>query len=285
MLFSDARKQFFLIKGSYCAAKTLSDYADALNRFEFFLDHYHQDIQNVEDITRNVMYEFLSFLRQQNIKNTSIHTYFRGINAFISLLIEEEIIEDFKYKIKLPRPDPALVMPLTVSEVQLCTQIISQTSEYWQRDLLIFRLMLDCGLRSQEVRQLLRCHINNDQIQIVNSKCNKNRVIPMPPVIKSLLDLYGYDRFSPEDPLFDIGDCVIKMFFQKLKKRSGIVRIHAHLLRHTFATSYMLHHNNLEYLRLYLGHESYNITCNYIHLASQCLLTHYDIYPISDVFM
>ena len=61
----------------------------------------------------------------------------------------------------------------------------------------------------------------------------------------------------------------VKMMFSRLKERSGIVRIYPHLLRHTYATNYILQGGNLEVLRVLLGHSSINITQIYIHLASQ----------------
>ncbi|MBO6207674.1 MAG: tyrosine-type recombinase/integrase [Lachnospiraceae bacterium] len=61
-------------------------------------------------------------------------------------------------------------------------------------------------------------------------------------------------------------------------------RVRAHLLRHTFATSYMIQVGNLEFLRMYLGHSTYNVTLNYIQSAYQCNLLKYDIYKIDNIF-
>lgn len=55
--------------------------------------------------------------------------------------------------------------------------------------------------------------------------------------------------------------------FQKLKKCTGIDRLHPHLLRHTFATNYLVDGGDLETLRLILGHSDLQVTSMYLHLA------------------
>ena len=62
------------------------------------------------------------------------------------------------------------------------------------------------------------------------------------------------------------------MLFQRLKISSGISRLYPHLLRHTFATNYIIQVGNLEVLRVLLGHSSISITQIYIHLATQMQL-------------
>ena len=69
-----------------------------------------------------------------------------------------------------------------------------------------------------------------------------------------------------------------------MRSSVSLDRLHAHLLRHTFATSYMVNVGNLEFLRMYLGHGSYDVTKIYIQSAYQCKLLKYDIYKIDDCF-
>lgn len=76
----------------------------------------------------------------------------------------------------------------------------------------------------------------------------------------------------------------IDNLFRRLKRRSGITRIYPHLLRHTFATSYMLGGGDLETLRLLMGHSDYTVTQNYLHLATQYKFMKSNIYQLDDIF-
>jgi integrase/recombinase XerC/integrase/recombinase XerD len=77
---------------------------------------------------------------------------------------------------------------------------------------------------------------------------------------------------------------VIKQLFARIKKSTGIERVHPHLLRHTFATSYIIGGGNLEFLRIMLGHSDYETTKIYLHLAQQTKMLHNDIYKLDPVF-
>lgn len=81
-----------------------------------------------------------------------------------------------------------------------------------------------------------------------------------------------------------INSNVLKQFFSRLKKKTGIERVHPHLCRHTFATAYIIGGGSLEMLRLLLGHSDYEVTRMYLHLAHQCLMLHSDVYRLDPVY-
>ena len=55
----------------------------------------------------------------------------------------------------------------------------------------------------------------------------------------------------------------------RLKKRTGIARLHAHLFRHTFATNFLVHGLGDVYeLSRILGHSEIRVTESYLQLAS-----------------
>ena len=76
-------------------------------------------------------------------------------------------------------------------------------------------------------------------------------------------DPFFVDRFGN---VLDVN--AIDNVMQKLKERTGIDRLRCHLLRHTFATLYIVDGGNLEMLRVILGHSSIAITQIYLHIAS-----------------
>jgi len=72
--------------------------------------------------------------------------------------------------------------------------------------------------------------------------------------------------------------------FSKLKDKSGVTRVHAHLLRHTFATSFILGGGNLEMLRILMGHSDYAVTQKYLHVAAQMGIIGSEVYKLDRIF-
>ena len=281
-------------KKSYCEEKTITYYEENLTKFiEYVAD---------QELTRDIYINYIYELRKKNIKNTSIRTYCRAIKAFSHWLLDNEYIEkDITYNVKLPREDKSLVIPLSSEEIIriddiLLDSYVFENCNLYLRNTLIIHLMLDAGLRKTEVINLNVNDIDLKKkvIYINNTKYNKSRVIPLSSVILNLYNSYLNDREYNEIGLFNnspllikadgkrITSDTIKSIFRRLKKQSGIERIHPHLLRHTFATSYLMQGGNLEQLRIILGHSDYNVTRHYLHLAASNKLLNYDYYKLDE---
>lgn len=286
-------EKFINEKKSYCEEKTITYYEENLTKFiEYVAD---------QELTRDIYIKYIYELRKKNIKNTSIRTYCRAVKAFLNWLLENEYIDkDITFRVKLPREDKEIVVPLSEDEVIKIDNVIIipvfTDSILYLRNALIIHLMLDAGLRKSEVINLNvnDIDVNKNVIYINNSKYNKSRVIPLSTVIKNLYNAYLIDREYNEIGLMNntplliksddkrITSDTIKSLFRRLKKQSGIERIHPHLLRHTFATSYLMQGGNLEQLRIILGHSDYNVTRHYLHLAASNKLLNYDYYKLDE---
>ena len=72
--------------------------------------------------------------------------------------------------------------------------------------------------------------------------------------------------------------------FHGLKKKTGIERLHCHLCRHTFGTSYIMGDGNLELLRVMMGHTDYSTTKMYIQMATEYKIVKYPIYKLDPIF-
>lgn len=277
MHINESFDKFLKDKDIYCATKTCDYYKNITHIFGLYLSQ--KNISDTSLIDTDLLKDFVLFLRNKDIKNTSINTYMRGIKNYCSWCIYNGYMDPFDYKVKLPRPDPDQILPLSSSEVDDILKYIQNECYKSKNKELFFRLLLDCGMRSREALMLSRKDIdlNKGIISINKSKYNKSRMIPLPDRVRVLIpDDEGY--------LFSFGESGKHDFFVRLRKQTGIQRVRAHLLRHTFATSYMIKVGNLEFLRMYMGHSSYNVTQNYIQSAYQCNLLKYDIYKIDDIF-
>jgi integrase/recombinase XerC/integrase/recombinase XerD len=83
---------------------------------------------------------------------------------------------------------------------------------------------------------------------------------------------------------FQLSENAIKCVFQRLKSKSGVSRIYPHLLRHTFATSFILGGGSVEVLRIYMGHSSIETTQKYLHLANNMRFMK-NIYQLDECFL
>lgn len=242
------------------------------------------------------------------ISNNSIRTYQRAVKVFFNYIFDCDYVEKnvaAKYRfVKAAKKDK---LPLYEDEVKRIDALYNADCVTGLRNLCIIHLMLDCGLRMGEVIRLKLCDVLVDKglLFIQDSKCNKSRYVPIGSKLKAYLYKYMvlYRNVSVnqvgildptkyrQDILFlhvrnnePITDDVIKQMFHKLKAKAKVDRIHPHLCRHTFATSYILQGGDLESLRIYLGHEDIMTTQKYLHLANTYMYLGSDIYKIDKVF-
>ena len=276
----------------YCEDVTVKSYIFYLDRFTKWLDSDDSSL-----LTKYTLRNYILSLRSQ-MKNTSIATNYRPVKAFCKWLYQEDYLDhDITIGVKLPKKDAAIVEPLTDEEVhQIDDTIINKSlnDHIALRNYCIFHLMLDCGLRRKEVVQLRRLDVKHDRLIIHNAKNNKDRIVLLPKFLYlSINNYYNESHYAHDyvknDSTFVFLDMydnepitlnTIKMFYQDLKSLSGIDRIHGHLCRHTFATSFLQYGGDMEKLRLFMGHADYEILKNYLHLS----LIYPDVYKIDDIF-
>ncbi|MBI4583227.1 MAG: tyrosine-type recombinase/integrase [Planctomycetes bacterium] len=156
------------------------------------------------------------------------------------------------------------------------------------RDLSMVGLMLLCGLRSQEVTGLTieNFKLSEGQIRIIG-KGNKERVIPLPPQIASLLETYlTVER--PKTPTSHLFVCLkgtkrgqamtlagVRSLFRYHRKRSGVTKANPHRFRHTFGTEMVRAGISLPVLMHLMGHSNIHTTMVYVEVSPNEVLEEY----------
>lgn len=270
---------------SYLAPDSIRYYMENLTRFEKWLSISNL---NILELTSDNLRQYIIYLSLSGIKNVSLHTYYRAVRVFCSWLYQEGYIDiDITQRIKLPKDDSEIVIPLTKDDVAVIDQYIIN-SELALRNYCIFHLFLDCGLRRQEVINLKTDCIGKNTLTIKNSKNNKSRIVLIPEFLRLSINNYlgkrtgivFLNRYEQEP----VTENTIKKLFANIQNLPEMERVHAHLLRHTFATSYLYYGGNMEMLRLLMGHSSYTILQNYVHLAAQEELIGSGLYELDEIF-
>ncbi|MBL7671224.1 MAG: tyrosine-type recombinase/integrase [Bdellovibrionaceae bacterium] len=186
-----------------------------------------------------------------------------------------------KLKVKEPK---RLIEPLQPNEV-----IVFLRSLKRYRDLTIVYLMLLCGLRSMEIRDLRWDDISVFEKKLkVRGKGNKERVLPLPDVVLESLGKYRQVEY-PKDPVcnfafvclqgFNRGQPLrasgVRSLFRYKRKISGIARANPHRFRHTCGADLARQKFDVLRIQKLLGHEHFSTSLQYINLSIEDLTEEY----------
>ena len=216
---------------------------------------------------------------------TSSHTVsnrVRAIRAFFAWLARAGFSQDHLLKnLKVPKTSQRIVEPLTKEEVESIFARMNVKTMIGSRNTALLSLMLDTGVRLSEAAGLGEgdVHIEDRYIKVMG-KGFKERLIAFGAACqRSLLDyLYRY-RMEPAHPGvtsffltidgYPLTIEAIKSLMDRLAVSSGVKRLHPHLLRHTYATWFLLNGGDVFLLKQNLGHKTLAMVEHYVHMASR----------------
>ncbi|WP_146449900.1 phage integrase [Vibrio kanaloae] len=147
---------------------------------------------------------------------------------------------------------------LTVEEMQ---NLITNAEVHEFHDDLhkVIKLCLATGGRFKESATLTGAQLTKFKVTFTQTKGKKNRSVPISP------ELYEEIYKEGSGPLFSIGYSTVYRFIVKHVPR--LSQQAAHVLRHTFASYYMMNGGNIIALQRILGHSDIKQTMRYAHLA------------------
>jgi len=127
----------------------------------------------------------------------------------------------------------------------------------------IVKVCLATGSRWGEAEHLKPSQIQNNQITFLNTKSAKNRTVPINDILFN--ELQSLEPVS-DNRLFVSGLSAFRKAISKadIELPSGQM---THVLRHTFASHYVIEGGNIVKLRDVLGHSEITTTMRYAHLA------------------
>jgi site-specific recombinase XerD len=230
----------------------------------------------------------LSEPRKGKLSAYSIHGYVRAIKAFSRWLKDEGYTpSDMLARIKRPKLPQTIVDTLTDEEIQKIFAGINPGTFTGARNLAVYLLLLDTGIRASELCSLSMSNVNLKvgEIKVVG-KGSKERVVSL--VGNTRLALSAYiNYFRPDtdtDRVFVTYDGAPLTYnalihgMKTLGKRLGIPRLHPHLFRHTFAVKWLVNGGDVITLQKTLGHTSLEVTRLYLHLSNQQMKVMHDQY-------
>lgn len=163
-------------------------------------------------------------------------------------------------KLRQLKVDETELTYLTLDE---CRQVLAECARSTNSHTLpVAKLCLATGARWDEAESITRAQLVNGQVRFARTKNGRVRSIPVPPDLIKLILERGYPGTGR---LFS--SC--RSAFRKAYERTGLQTPGqlTHILRHTFASHYMMRGGNILTLQRILGHGDIKMTMRYSHLA------------------
>ena len=220
---------------------------------------------------------YIDHLHRKRMHPSSINLYLVILRGFYNYLKHDEGISltnpvTGKRRLRVPKPLPKALQDQEVD--QLLNAIESK------RDMAMFKLMLRCGLRVEEVANLTTGAINLKQrrIMVRQGKGGKDRVVYISADALNALQMYLMERsscrrkkvFLVERGKYKGHPISVRGIQKRMEyyaKETGI-KVSCHRLRHTMATQLLNAEAEIETIQDLLGHNWITTTQKYCKLSN-----------------
>ncbi|PFP30136.1 integrase [Bacillus sp. AFS073361] len=275
---------------------TITGYHDIFRYFRQWLD---EDITNVNDITADLIRNYINYLRTERTpyaedpqrkrsgKGLSVHTInirIRGLSTMFRFLFNEGMIPNNPMQnISQVRDDAHEEVP-GIPDEQIDAILASYDDRQFAqwRDKTLILLLLDTGLRIGEALSLTVSQIDFKDLTVtVPSQIAKNRKSREIPIsrevakrMRQLLD-ETQQYFGEDAQLFmnaygeDFTDGAFRRRLNRLKRKLNIEKLAPHMFRHTFARNYVLNGGDIFTLQKILDHADIQTTRKYVQMDSE----------------
>ncbi|XMB67712.1 tyrosine-type recombinase/integrase [Mycoplasmatota bacterium zrk1] len=239
--------------------------------------------KGLRSINRDVINQYIVSRRQQNPKlsNTTINKEVATLNRVLKYSSCLEI--PFK-KLKEKKP----LTPTIPQDTKALVFTYLESRKFRSsgfRNLLLFKLLEDTGLRLNEVRNL-RLHnldLESNSFTVTTTKANRDRLVYFTNSTRKLLEEY-ISKFAIDDYILidfnkrlPISTTSVETVARRLRAKLNLPKsISPHKWRHTFANDFNQKVNDIESLRILLGHSNILTTQRYLHHDNNHIKSQYD---------
>lgn len=238
------------------------------------------------EVSKEHILHFLTTLREQGKKPSTIYHYHTVLKVFFKWLAEEGLRKDNPTQgLKAPKVNLPVPEPVTLEHFLRAISLLKPTTYNQARTLALLCFLLDTGCRVSEALNLRVGDVDlvGKVAVIRQGKGGKQRFVFFSPNTARLLHKYlqlrerRFGEFKDDDWLF-LGNTGNKMertqvrhIWHRLQKRAGLKPLRVHSLRSGFARIYLLNGGDAFTLQMLLGHSSPTMTYRYVRLWAKDL--------------
>ena len=245
---------------------------------QFLISEFEQE--SLEEANYSQIRSWIVSLVDGGMVNSSVNRKVASLKAFYRFLLKIKQIDlNPLAKHRALKAPKKLQIPFSEHEVSDVFQELEFPDDFCgRRDKLIIDLLYTTGMRRAELIGLKVKYVDlsNHTLKVLGKR-NKERILPLLPVLVRELELY----FSERKKLLDIVDdeflfvtlkgvklydsFVYRLINDYFSKVSEKVKKSPHILRHTFATHLLNNGADLNSVKELLGHSSLASTQIYVH--------------------
>jgi len=284
----------YLQKEKKYSPHTVNAYLNDITNFQSF-NKIHFDQDNIERVNYSQIRTWIVSLVDDGMSNVSVNRKISSLKAFYKFLLKTKQIEvNPLLKHKALKISKKLQIPFSEKEVAEVLIGMKNPSGFEEvRNKLIIDLFYTSGVRRAELIHLkaIDVDLSNNTIKVLGKR-NKERILPILPIIKEQFSFYINERSSlecikDEEFLFltkkglKLNDSfvyrLINSYFSAVSEK---VKKSPHILRHTFATHLLNNGADLNSVKELLGHSSLASTQIYTHSSlSELKKVYEDAHP------
>ena len=265
---------------------TITSYRKDLEDFlSFLMDR--EGLEELQKAEKKMVRNFIVFLSEKGLTKRSINRKISTLKSFYAFLQRISLISVSPVEgLSTLKFYPEKQIPFSKEEMQELT-VILENGEVELLDRLIIEVLYQTGMRRAELCDLLleNVHFYRNEITVIG-KGNKQRIVPISPVLMKELKVYN-DEYRKPNPDVDLyffvtpkGKKITEKFVYLLVTRylsavSSKRKRSPHILRHSFATHILNNGAEISKVKKMMGHAS---------LSSTQVYTNADIEQLKNIF-
>lgn len=187
---------FIFDRQTFCLDKTVENYENTIRYFTTYMAEKRNCLISeilLSSITSTDIKQYIVWLRNRpaflnhpfkesggTLSKRTVRNYTKDLKTFYHFLNSEGYADDITSSVKVIKSESKTVVPLSALDVQLIDHLFNLKTSLGCRNYCVVHLMLDAGLRSNEIciLHVQDVHFNNRCI-LIHGKGSKERVVPM----------------------------------------------------------------------------------------------------------